>query len=64
MARHLRMAVSMPSARQSTFIRPVASRSSLSHWMTVRSAIAAFSTGTSVDSGCSEITKPPGCCDR
>jgi hypothetical protein len=32
--------------------------------MTVRSSIAAFSTGTSVDSGCSEITNPPGCCDR
>ena len=38
----------MPSARQSTLSRPRASRSSLSHWMTVRSAIAAFSTGTSV----------------
>ncbi|KPY30962.1 Oxidoreductase [Pseudomonas savastanoi pv. retacarpa] len=32
--------------------------------MIVRSAIAAFSTGTSVSSGCSEITKPPGCCDK
>jgi hypothetical protein len=29
-----RMADSMPSARQSTLQRPIASRSSLSHWMT------------------------------
>jgi hypothetical protein len=32
--------------------------------MTVRSGIAAFSTGTSCDSGPREITKPPVCCDR
>ena len=42
-----RIALSMPSARMSTFSRPSASRSSLSHWITLRSAIAAFSTGTS-----------------
>jgi hypothetical protein len=35
------------------------SRSSLSHWMMVRSAIAAFSTGTRVHDGASETTKPP-----
>ena len=40
------------------------SRSSLSHWMMVRSAMAAFSTGTTVESGASAITKPPTCWDR
>ena len=60
----LRMQVSMPSARQSTLSRPSVSRSSLSHWMMLRSTMAAFSTGTSADSGASEITKPPTCCDR
>ena len=30
----------------------------------VRPAMAAFSTGTSADSGASEITKPPTCWDR
>ena len=45
----LRMQVSMPSARTSTFRMPSASRSSLSHSMTVRSSIAAFSIGTSSD---------------
>ncbi|MNN16875.1 hypothetical protein D3C81_1300300 [compost metagenome] len=54
----------MPSARISTLSRPTASRSSLSHWMMVRSAMAAFSTGTRLSSGCSEITKPPGCWDK
>ena len=44
----LRMQVSMPSARQSTLSSFIVSRSSLSHWMMVRSSIAAFSTGTSV----------------
>ncbi|MNR02253.1 hypothetical protein D3C85_1180970 [compost metagenome] len=54
----------MPKARISTLSSPTASRSSLSHWMMVRSAMAAFSTGTRLSSGCSEITKPPGCWDR
>ena len=39
----------MPSARMSIFRMPSASRSSLSHSMTVRSSIAAFSIGTSSD---------------
>ena len=59
-----RSAVSMPSASTSTFSSPKDSRSSLSHWITVRSAMAAFSIGTSVLSGSPEITKPPTCCDR
>ncbi len=36
----------------------------MSHWITVRSGIAAFSMGTSSSSGPREITKPPVCCDR
>ena len=63
-AKLLRIAVSMPSARMSTFSRPSASMSSLSHWMTVRSAMAAFSTGTSAEMGLRVMTKPPTCCDR
>ena len=59
-----RRALSMPRARTSTLSRPTASRSSLSHWITVRSAMLAFSTGTRVSNGCSEMTKPPGCCER
>ena len=58
------MAESMPSARTSTFKRPSASMSFLSHWITVRSAIAAFSIGTSRASGPREMTKPPTCCDK
>ena len=42
----LRMQVSMPSASTSTFIRPSASISSLSHSMKVRSSIAALPIGT------------------
>ncbi len=59
-----RIADSMPSARMSTFIKPTASRSSLSHWITVRSAIAVFSTGTSRANGPRDMTKPPTCCVR
>jgi hypothetical protein len=58
------IAESMPRARTSTFSSPSASRSSLSHWITLRSAIAAFSTGTRRASGPREMTKPPTCCDR
>ena len=54
----------MPSASTSTLSRPSASRSSLSHWITVRSGMAAFSIGTSSASGPREMTKPPTCCDR
>ena len=54
----------MPRPSTSTLSRPSASRSSLSHWMTVRSGIAAFSTGTSSSSRSRAITKPPTCCDR
>ena len=38
--------------------------SSLSHWITVRSFIEAFSTGTIVCSGLLVIKKPPTCCDK
>jgi hypothetical protein len=38
--------------------------SSLSHWITVRSGIAAFSTGTRRSSRPRAMTKPPTCCDR
>src|SRR6266403_1056672 len=58
------MQVNMPSARTSIFKMPSRSRSSLSHSMKVRSAIAAFSIGTSSDNGPRVITKPPTCCDR
>ena len=58
------MQVSMPSANMSIFRMPSASRSSLSHSMRVRSAIAAFSIGTSSDNGPRVMTKPPTCCDR
>ena len=54
----------MPSPSTSTFMSPRSSRSSLSHWMTVRSGIAAFSIGTSSWIGRSAMTKPPTCCDR
>ena len=58
------MQVSMPSARMSILRMPSRSRSSLSHSMTVRSSIAAFSIGTSSDNGPRVITKPPTCCER
>ena len=48
----LRMQVSMPSASTSTFIRPSASMSSLSHSMKVRSSIAALPIGH-------ELVEPP-----
>ena len=63
-AKHLRIAVSMPSDRQSTFRMPSSSRSSLSHSMTVRPAMAAFSIGTSSHSGPCVMTMPPTCCAR
>src|SRR5690349_10994625 len=59
-----RMAESMPSASTSTFRRPRLSKSSLSHWMTLRSGMAAFSIGTSCARAPREMTKPPTCCDR
>jgi hypothetical protein len=55
-----RIALSMPSARMSTFSRPSSSRSSLFHWITLRSGIDAFSTGTSSAMRSFAITKPPG----
>ena len=57
-------AVSMPRARQSTLRMPSSSRSSLFHWMTVRSGMAAFSIGTSSHSGPRVMTMPPVCCER
>ena len=58
------MQVSMPSASTSTFNRPSAAMSSLSHSMKVRSSIAALPTGTTSTSGPRVKTKPPTCCDR
>ena len=58
------MAVSMPSASTSTFIRPSASMSSLSHSMKVRSFIAALPIGTVSSSRRLVSTKPPTCCER
>src|SRR6185437_8691826 len=54
----------MPSASTSIFSMPRMSRSSLSHSITVRSSIAAFSIGTTSDSLPRVMTKPPVCCDR
>ncbi len=54
----------MPSPSTSTLSRPSASRSSLSHSITVRSSIVAFSIGTTWSSGVRVMTKPPTCCDR
>ncbi len=48
-------------ARTSTLRSPRASRSSLSHSMTVRSSIAAFSIGTISSRRDSVMTKPPTC---
>ena len=58
------MAESIPSARQSTLRMPSASRSSLSHWTTVRPGMLAFSIGTISHSGRLVRTMPPTCCDR
>ena len=54
----------MPSASTSTLRMPSASRSSLSHSMTVRSAMAAFSIGTSSHKRPRVMTKPPTCWER
>ena len=59
-----RMQVSMPSASTSTFMRPSASMSSLSHSMKVRSSIAALPIGTVSSSRSRVRTKPPTCCER
>jgi hypothetical protein len=49
----------MPSASTSTFISPIASMSSLSHSMKVRSAMAPLPTGTVSSSRPRVSTKPP-----
>ena len=54
----------MPSASTSTLRMPSRSRSSLSHSITVRSSMAAFSMGTSSSSGPRVMTKPPTCWER
>lgn len=64
MSKHLLIAVSIPSARQSTFRIPSASMSSLSHSMNVRPGMAPFSSGTISHSGVSVMTNPPTCCER
>ncbi len=56
--------VSMPRPRRSTLKMPRAFRSSLSHWTTVRSFIAAFSTGTTSASSPWVMTKPPTWMER
>ena len=63
-SRPRRMQESMPSASTSTFIRPTASMSSLSHSMKVRSAMAALPIGTVSSIGTWLRTKPPTCCER
>ena len=55
---------SMPSASTSTFMRPRASMSSLSHSMKVRSAMAALPIGTISSMRRWLRTKPPTCCER
>ena len=50
----------MPSASTSTLSSPSASRSSLSHSITVRSGIAAFSTGTRCDKRPARNHEPAG----
>ena len=55
---------SMPRASTSTLSKPAASRSSLSHSMTVRSGMEAFSTGTMRHSKSRVSTNPPVCCDK
>ena len=54
----------MPSASTSILRMPSASRSSLSHSTQVRSAIAAFSIGTTSSSRPRVMTKPPTCWER
>ena len=56
-----RMAVSIPNARQSTLRMPYTSRSSLSHSITVRFAIAAFSIGTNSHNDPRVMIMPPTC---
>ena len=63
-SKHLRIAVSIPAPGNRLSRCPSSSRSSLSHSMTVRSAIAAFSIGTSSHSGPRVMTMPPTCCDK
>ena len=61
---HSSTAESMPSPSRSILRKPASAQESLSHWQIVRPAIAAGCSGTIVDSGRSEMTMPPGCCER
>ena len=49
----------MPSPSRSNLTSPAYAQSSLSHWTTVRPSIRAHSTGTTSDTGRSQITMPP-----
>ena len=49
----------MPSPSRSNLTSPAAAQSSLSHCTTVRSSIRAHSTGTTSDTGRSQMTMPP-----
>ncbi len=53
------ISVSMPRPSRSIFTSPTGSRSSFSHWITVRSFMDAGSMGTIVESGSRVSTKPP-----
>ncbi len=54
-----RRSESIPRPSRSILISPSSWRSSLSHWMTVRSRIVAHSTGATRTSGSRVITMPP-----
>ena len=54
----------MPRPSRSIFTRPTGSRSSFSHWITVRPGIDAGSMGTMRDSGSRVSTKPPTWMER
>ena len=56
--------VSIPRPNKSILTRPAASRSSRSHWMTVRPGIEAGSIGTTVRSGSRVSTNPPTWMER
>jgi hypothetical protein len=51
----------IPNPSKSTLIRPMSAQSSLSHWMTTRSGMLAFSSGTISSSRPLQRTIPPEC---
>ena len=54
----------MPRPSRSTLTIPMSAQSSLSHWMTTRSGIEAFSSGTTSSRRPWQITMPPECWPR